>query len=234
MSRSSTLRLLSLSCLLGCVGSGYSLYIDRRSPLALNVVEIQSVIPIPIPALLVILGTLLMVWSLKRPTPERYSINHPTSHSNRTPKVAPTRVLHAERPKHSDSRQTDSVQPGGTWWTQVRSSCNQITLPPGARLSLDNTRPCPIVLHLEMAPPERCKRAIRAVGAWFSDFSIPPRLRIMFDHCPEGASPRHHMVNGALASEMDRAAFKVISDRDYVEVLFHRPDPRWKNPQSTG
>jgi len=42
------------------------------------------------------------------------------------------------------------------------------------------------------------------------------------------------MVNGALATHLDRGSFKVVTDRDAVEVLFHRPDPRWNIPQNIG
>jgi hypothetical protein len=38
------------------------------------------------------------------------------------------------------------------------------------------------------------------------------------------------MVNGALAVHLERGAFKVMADRDAVDVMFHHPDPRWNIP----
>ena len=142
------------------------------------------------------------------------------------------------RDKRADPASTparsDSNHATDDWWSQVKVSCSHISLPPGARITLDQSRPAPVVLHLDMAPPERCKRAIQSLSTWFATFSTPPRLRVEFDHCPEGPTPRHHMVNGAIASQIERASFKVVTDRDAVEILFHRPDPRWKNPPTTG
>ena len=234
MGRSNTLRITALSCLLGCAATGYLLYVDRQTPVALNVVELQSMVPIPVPGLLATLGALLMFLSFTSQPPAETSSSRRRDVPKRThPKAFPQNDVsgrHSISSPGSESKQ----QTEETWWRELRISCNGITLPAGARITLEPTRPCPIILHLEMAPPERCKRAIRIVAAWFSSFSTPPRFRIAFDHCPEGPSPRHHMVNGAIANEMDRGAFKVISDRDSVEVLFHHPDPRWKIPQPTG
>ena len=232
MARSSTMRIVAMICLLVSTGSGYLLYVDRQTPFALHLVELQSMAPVPIPGLLAIIGTLMMGLSLRGQSPRpshRVSRNPPFPTRSKPSQSAPL-------PKRTTpTSSTSAVEQSDKKWTEhLRESCNEITLPPGARITLDHTRPCPIVLHLEMAPPERCKRAIRSVASWFARYSIPPRFRIVFDHCPDGSSPRHHMVNGALAHELERGAFKVISDRDSVDVLFHRPDPRWKNPQAIG
>ena len=221
-------------CLFSGAGTGYLLHIDRQTPLALSAVEVQSMAPVPIPGILVVIGALLLAWSFLGHKNEPPTIQRTRKQTT----YPPTAKSKASIPPEPSTTPTPSSEPATEteedWWTRLRESCNEITLPPGARITLDHSRPCPIVLHLEMAPPERCKRAIRSVANWFSNFSVPPRFRIVFDHCPDGSSPRHHMVNGALAYELERGGFKVISDRDSVEVLFHRPDPRWKNPETTG
>ena len=237
MARTSTLRFSGLGCLIGSSGLGYLLYVDRQTTVALHMVEVQSMFGVPIPALLAVLGAILMVWSIKvrhsdGGVSKRRATISASVRERPASSVAPKLTQRPHPVKTASVHDESDTQ--NTWWTQMRHSCNGITLPPGARIVLDPTRPCPIVLHLEMAPPERCKRAIRAVSAWFATFSIPPRFRVVFDHCPEGPSPRHHMVSGAIASEIDRGGFKVISDRDSVDVLFHHPDPHWKKPYTTG
>ena len=220
------MRQTGLLSILVCASSGYLLYLDRQSPLALDLVEVQSMVGIPIPAIFGFLGVGLVLWSLthtKQTPPTRSSAYTPRTRTQPTPTT----------PNHTTTTK-EQPPPTGNWWGQVRSSCNQITLPPGARITLEYDKPCPVYLYLEMAPSERCKRAIRSVAEWFATFSTPPRLRIEFDHCPEGPTPRHHMVNGALATHLDRGSFKVVTDRDAVEVLFHRPDPRWNIPQNIG
>jgi hypothetical protein len=92
-------------------------------------------------------------------------------------------------------------------------------------------RPCPIMLSLDQAPSERCRRAISILGAWLATIPSPPRVRIIFDHCPEGGSPRHHQVAGALSQHLNRGDFKTMRDIDAVDVMFHHADPRWlKSP----
>jgi hypothetical protein len=233
-----TIRQTGLLSLLVCAASGYGIYIDRQTPVALDLVELQSQTGIPIPAVFGLLGISLVLWSIfgARSTSKyaRDDLRTPRTKTQRAPTRSPPLAPFTRTPPTSRLPVPPSMKgpasPDGDWWAHVRSASSTITLPEGARVTFDPDRPSPVILHLELAPPERCKRAIREVASWFSQFSIPPRLRIEFDHCPEGASPRHHMVNGALAMHLERGDFKVMTDRDAVDVMFHHPDPRWNIP----
>ena len=224
-----TFRQLGLLSLLLCAASGYGVYIDRQTPVALDLVELQAQLGVPIPALFAGLGLFLVVWSLfmKAPQP-KYSRPRPPI-TPRPPPSRPSSPTPTPQTRATVAPPTGDTPPAD-WWSTVRAASASMDLPEGARVTLEQDKRSPIILHLEMAPPERCKRAIREVASWFSQFSTPPRMRIEFDHCPEGASPRHHMVNGALSAHLDRGSFKVMTDRDAVDVIFHQPDPRWHNP----
>ena len=58
----------------------------------------------------------------------------------------------------------------------------------------------------------------------------PPRLKVVFDHCPQAGVPRHHQVAGALAQAIPRGQFRVVSHVDTVDVMFLHPDPAWSAP----
>ena len=239
MAHAQTIRQAGLLSLLVCAASGYGVYIDRQTPVALDLVELQSELGVPIPAAFGLLGIALVLWSIfGAPSAPKYARprqNSPRSTGKRpsarpSPSASFSPSAPTSRMPVPPSMKRSTEAPAGDWWGQVRSASATMSLPEGARITFDPARPSPVILHLELAPPERCKRAIREVASWFSQFSTPPRLRIEFDHCPEGASPRHHMVNGALATHLDRGVFKVMTDRDAVDVLFHHPDPRWNIP----
>ncbi len=230
MTPRATLRQAGLFSLLTCAASGYFVYIDRHTPLGMSLVEAQSSVPVPIPALFALLGIGLISVSTRQNTtaPKRNVV------AGQAPKQKPLRTPTRTGSTEIDPKAQRSLQSTGEGWDQIRISCNQIELPPGATIHLDRSRPCPIQLRMEMATPERCKRAIQNVAEWFSVVSVPPRFRIEFTHCPEDTSPRHHVVNGAIAQHIPRGDFKVVADRDAVDVIFHRPDKGWKNPDPTG
>ncbi len=192
------------------------LHFDRMSSIALNLVELETAIGVPIPA---VLGACaLLSWFFER--------------KNRTPAKAykttraPSQRSSASKPT---SEITNTFDPDRDWFEQTKSAAKAMTLPAGARLSLDPKRPCPVELHLEQAPPERAKRAIVQMASWIASVPTPPRARVVFDHCPEGGSPRHHQVAGALAEHLDRSQFRTSTDLDAVNIFFHHPDPRWTN-----
>jgi len=192
------------------------LHFDRMSAIALSLVEFETAIGVPIPA---VLGACALIsWFLERKnrTPAKaYKGSRGTSNHSRTSKPS--------------SETTNTFDPDRDWFEHIKSTAKSVTLPAGARLSLDPTRPCPVELHLEQAPPERAKRAIGHMASWIASVPTPPRARVVFDHCPEGGSPRHHQVAGALAEHIDRSQFRTSTDLDAVNIFFHHPDPRWTN-----
>lgn len=196
------------------VGSAALLHFDRMSALALTMVEIESWLGLPLPASLG--GLAIVIRLLSRP--------------KRNP-PPPSQVVQGPQPTETSVPAQETFNPELDWIDQVKESAKQLELPPGARMTFHLGRPCPIVLSLDQAPSERCRRAIGILGAWLATIPSPPRVRIAFDHCPEGGSPRHHQVAGALSLHLNRSDFKTMRDIDAVDVMFHHADPRWlKSP----
>ena len=100
----------------------------------------------------------------------------------------------------------------------------------GARISIEMDTTTPITLHLEHLSPAHCKRAITASGSLISVIPVPPRLKVIFDHCPQAGVPRHHQVAGALSKVLPRGHFRVVSHVDTVDVMFLHPDSAWSAP----
>ena len=196
--------------------SFYFLYIDRRSSLALGLVEIEGILGLPLSPMLGCAALLLFSGGYLRG-----EFSQPAG--RRTQQTSRTRSP-SQAAAHPGSH---AVVPGAHWSDAAIAAAKEIPFPAGARLTFDPNLPTPIHLHLEHAPPERCKRAIALLGRWVASVPTPPRVRISFDGCPEGGSPRHHQVSGALAKHLPRADFKAVSALDAVDVIFVRHDPRW-------
>ncbi len=207
------MRIITFGLLASTVGAATLLHFDRMSPMALDLVEIESAIGLPLPAVLG--GLTLLAWLLSRkrdPQPHRYRRRQSTA-------AAPA----------AHQRHTTTFDPSRDWLDQAKDSAKAIPFPAGARLEIDASRPCPIELKLEQAPPERAKRAIGLLARWMASIPRPPRARVSFHHCPEGGSPRHHQVAGALADHIQRGEYRTTTDLDAVNIIFHHPDQRWTN-----
>ena len=200
-------------------GAAYLSVADRKSSLALNIVEVETNLGAP---LWLILGGLAVASVAlnkltRRPRPEPASMTSSGPASRPAPKRDPL--------PNSPSRA--SIGPEDDWLQSIIDSAKNIDLPSGARMTHKPEGTTPFELFLEHAPPERCRRSVTAVAQWLATVPLPPRIRIHFKNCPEGGSPRHHQVAGAIASVMPRGSFKVTSGLDSVDVQFLHADPLW-------
>ena len=188
----------------------------RTSSLGMILVEWQTMLGQPPSVLLGLLGFGLLALSRRgRKRNNRATPSTPPRTTSTPSTTAPAKIA------------SETNDPDADWLDQAREAAKSIRWPSGARMSIDPSKPCPIELRLEQAPPERAKRAVSLLGNWLASVPLPPRARIVYQNCPEGGSPRHHQVAGALAESIHRGQFKALSDLDAVDVMFHQPDSRW-------
>lgn len=201
-----------LTILAGAASAYFGIY-DRQSSIALELVELETSLGTPLWMICGVAAALSIglqiVQSALTPAPKSRRQNFDRKRT------------HQPDPAHEAT--------GGTWIESAISSAKMIPFPSGARLTHNNHGTVPFDLHLEHAPPERCRRAVTLLAEWVGTIPLPPRLRIHFKNCPEGGSPRHHQVAGALATVMPRSGFKVTSGLDSVDIMFLHPDPRWSS-----
>lgn len=95
------------------------------------------------------------------------------------------------------------------------------------RIEPDAAPGVPLTLVLEHMSPQGVKRTCERLGAMVMEIPRPPRIRIQFVQCPDGPTPRQHVVAGALGQSLSRSEFKATAHLDFVEVLFFRADPDW-------
>ena len=211
------MKALSVIAFAGAAFTFYLLQSARTSPIGMVMVEIDTSIGFPPYVLLAVCGVAFAFMS----RPRRQKLGPP-------PPSRPSSISSSGRsPAPPANAGVTGADDSGDWYERARGSARTIQWPSGTRLLLDATKPCPIELHLEQAPPERAKRAVSLLGTWIATIPMPPRARIVYENCPSGGPPRHHQVSGALAQSILRSEFKALSDVDAVDVLFFHADPRW-------
>lgn len=211
-------------------------HVDRTSATALTVVEWSQRLGMPLFSIAIILGTVALVVGMFGSTKKsrRSTTQSRTTYGRAEPQTQATRPALREAgtlPPIGPMNPDKTISPRAhDWRGQVRSLANDLELGKGARITIDLSTTTPITLHLEHLSPAHCKRAIAGTGSLISVIPIPPRLKVVFDHCPEAGVPRHHQVAGALAQVLPRSHFRVVSHVDTVDVMFHHPDPAWSAP----
>lgn len=180
---------------------------DRRSTVALHVVEWDGRLHLPLYGWALILGVALVVATRRR--------------------VRPTA---APRPGPNAIRKSaaEATLDGMSFRQSVLSRAGVLPLGDGARILADEIEGVPLTLVLEHVPPVRARKAVETLGLFLSSLPTPPRVAVVFRDCPEGGAPRNHQVAGALATHLPRAGFRTIANADRVDVIFVQPDVAWQ------
>ena len=187
-------------------------YGDRRSTLALHVVEWSDFLPVPLFSVAVMLGVVFVLLHVRSADDPR-STRAARRPSRRT-RPAPLRM--EDGSGHLGFR--DGV---------VRRARN-LPLEAGARLELDPAVGVPMRLVLEQMPPGRSKRAIGRFAEFLASLPPVPRVQVAFIDCPAPQSPLHVFVQGALAHHLPRNSFKVVRHVDRIDVMFFEHDRVWR------
>ena len=199
-------------------------YADRTSTAALTVVEYSQRIGVPLFTVLLAVGVIALLRGLLKAPAGHHT---PRSRAATSAARPPLRDASTLPPPMSITPEQHVSSGEADWQASVRTLAQALDLDQGARLTLDLEAATPITLHLEHLSPSHCKRAITSVGALITAIPMPPRLKVVFNHCPKAGAPRHHQVAGALAQTMPRGHFRVVSHVDAVDVMFLQPDPVW-------
>lgn len=202
----------------------YLTRLDRTSPVALDVVELEQKLRFfELWSIAALGGMLLWAPSLL----ERFL-------ASRVP-TGPTRAGHrpaqlraAGAPLPGAPLGAAPAGPTGAWREAIMGRIRHWEGGPGARILVDQAHGVPLTLLLEHLGPRHCERSVVALGRLLQTIPLPPRVRIAFDQCPEAPIPRHHLVARALGEVLPPSSFKAVASADQVDVMFFAPDPRWR------
>jgi len=193
---------------------GYLTVVDRMSPVALYAVELNTAAGVPVWAILLAAGALLMVRALF------------SGRKKAAPVEQRLKSKYATQKREQNQRTQAQVGAGGDWKSDVFNQARALALEGGARVQL-NRNNAPVGLLLERSTTERARRNIAALARFLSTVPVPPRARLTFKDCPPPATPWGKLVEGAFRQHFAVGAFRVVSQRDEVDVIFGESDPRW-------
>jgi len=200
---------------------GYLTVVDRMSPVALYAVELDSTVGVPVWAVLLAVGALLMVRALfsgrKRPPVEQRLKRSYAAQQNE------------DSQREDRQRAAAPSGAGGDWRSDIFNQARALALEGGARVQL-NRNNAPVGLLLERSTTERARRNIEALARFLSTIPVPARARLTFKDCPTPGTPWGKLVEGAFRQHFAAGSFRVVSQRDEIDVLFSDPDPRWADP----
>ena len=184
---------------------------DRMSPLALTVVEWESMVGVPLSAVAGIVGILCLVLAAReRSTP------------------APIATAAQRRPARRAGIEP-SIQPttNSNWVGDVIQRARALPLAEGVQIKLDEGSGIPFTLFLERVTPEVERRSLDAFSSFLSSIPTPQRAKVVFIGNNTTGVPRQHAVKGSLRRVFHATAYQVVPQQNWVDVLFFAPDPCW-------
>lgn len=197
--------------LLVAAGLAWLSYGDRRSSLALSLVELDGTLGVPLALVVGLIGLALVLL--------------PRRAGRGASRGAPGRPAAPALPA-APRLETEG------WLAAVSGQIGRLSLEPGASVQLDPGRTPPLSLRLERLTPERARRSVEVYAELLAGIPTPPRAAIRYEGCVHAGPPRHHAVTAALRRYFPADAFSVTGHEDTVEIVFRRPDVRWQDAAS--
>ncbi len=209
---------------------------DRTSPLALQVVELESQIGMELWPAVTTLGLALL---LARLLIGRLLVARPVASPPR-PRPLTRDGDRSFGPASSGYRPpapAASVAPvaaTGEWLAVVRSQARFVSDDAMGRIRFEEAAGVPVTLVLTAITPEQARRRIASFAAWLATIPTPPCARVRLVSSPDIDGPLHRLFKAELARHFPAEAFAVVSAHAGADVLFNRPDPRWIAAEGAG
>ena len=190
-------------------GLAWLTFADRMSPLALTVVEWESMIGVPLSAVVGIVGILCLIFGSRE-------------------RAAPPPASAAQRRPARRAGIEPSIQPTSSDWVgDVIQRARALPLADGVQIKLDEGSGIPFTLFLERVTPEVERRSLDAFSSFLSSIPTPQRAKVVFIGNNTTGVPRQHSVKGSLRRVFHATAYQVVPQQNWVDVLFFAPDPCW-------
>ena len=204
------MRLVGVLLLLLAAGLGWLTQVDRMSPLALSVVEVESQIGFPLALITAVAGIVMLVLGFRK-------------------RPAPPAPQEQEQPNNSAGVKPSISAASSEWVSDVIERAQALPLEAGVKITLDRGSEIPFTLLLDRVTPEVARRSLDAFSSFLSSVPTPKRAKVVYIGANATGVPRQHSVRGALRRVFHAAAFQVVAQEDEVDVLFFTPDPCWAN-----
>ena len=186
--------------------------LDRRSELALWIVELDSGLPLPSWMLALIGGSVIKFLGRGRvPRSKSFAIE---------PQPENTSPVHAPRPLQDLDSSSKRME--------LREAADGLDLPRGASIVIDKVKNVPFTLRLERTTPEASRRSMDIFAAFLAGVPTPRRASVSYVDVMESGVPKQNQVMGALRKYIPAGAVNVTSQLESVDITFASPDSFWE------
>ena len=204
------MRIVGVLLLILAGGLAWLTFADRMSPLALTVVEWESMVGVPLSAIAAIAGVLCVVLAGR-------------ARSEPTPIASAAQ----RRPARRAGVEASITPANSDWVGDVIQRARALPLAEGVQIKLDEGSGIPFTLCLERVTPEVERRSLDAFSSFLSSIPTPQRAKVVFIGKNTTGVPRQHAVKGSLRRVFHATAYQVVPQQNWVDVLFFAPDPCW-------
>jgi hypothetical protein len=191
---------------------------DRKSPVALDLVEWQARLPAPLWVLLLAVALAATVvhaigrWSFR----QRIAGGRAGAVA---PVVRPASTAPPSRPLAMGNEPD--------WFAALAGRARRIQFQPGARLLFDTAVGVPFLLEVGNQSPEQARRSIDLFVTFLATVPEPPRARVNFLEAAPELGNRKHLVAGIARQHLPHGSFSLVEAGPGVDLLFPKPDPCW-------
>ncbi|MSP56548.1 MAG: hypothetical protein EXR69_13255 [Myxococcales bacterium] len=198
--------------------------VDRMSPLAMYVVELEGALGVAlwIPVVGIAAGLLARVrWA----RPARNVERRETQESQRQRGAA------GWSPRASIAPAPEQGADAINWRAVIDTRALRLPVGPQGRVRIDEVPDVPYTLVLTGVTPQQARNRLALFAELLSGMPTPPLARVRLESSPDVGGPIHKLLGAELARFFAPESFHVVSREDGADIRFSLPDPRWPDPR---
>ena len=206
------MRIVAIILLLLAAALYYFTEVNQLHDISLQLIELRTAAPVPLPVIPAALGLLLLFIPKKKPAERKLvPLPKPTVSSETTPSP----------PEPSPVSLDDD------WKSELLERSKTITLPHGSSIRIDPMKSAPFGLRLDRTTPENCRKSIKIFAQFLTDVPTPQRAFIQFIDTRELTLPKHNLVRGIFQQHLKNKDYIITSQLDGVDIRFHQAEECW-------
>lgn len=197
---------LFVSCAFVTGTAWYLAEVDRLSPAAMYVVELQTTLGVPLWWIGAGVTVVALGWMAAG------ILGAPAAAPQREVRRAPV---------------ASTVAAGRDWYDSALAAARALPLTPQGRLRFDEAPGLPFALVLRGATTEQARRRVELYAGLLAAMPTPPRGRVYLESCPDVTMSHQTLVAAAFKPHHPADSFVVRASTGAVDIVFSHPDPRW-------
>ena len=222
--------IFGVALLIAAGGLAWLSVADRMSPLAMEVVEVETALGVPLWVPIAALGVVALVMAM-RPRSTTVVERRETQESERQRGLTDGRGQRTRPPPSRVEKAGPDAEPetdaGTSWRAVINTRALRLPVGPQGRMKIDEVPEFPFTLLLRDCTPQQAKNRYALFAELLAGMPTPPAARVRLESCPEIGGPIQKPLAAELARFFAPGSFHVVGRADGADVRFAEPDGRW-------